>query len=156
MVTLVEALQVLFPTARAENGPGGRDYAIADDGSGPQIVYWNPALGTQPTPAELAAVTQAQVDAARAVKRRATASAIFDRADGDGQILRAVVLTLVDEVNLLRQRLAAQDAVVAAATSLANLKSGWATMASARPVPGRTAAQAKGAIISKLNSGGAD
>jgi len=70
--------------------------------------------------------------------------------------MSSVVLTLVDEVNLLRQRLAAQDAVVAAATSLANLKSDWATMASARPVPDRTPAQAKNAIASKLNSGGAD
>ena len=151
MVTLSDAVQTLYPTASLS------DYAISDDGSGPQIVQWNAAaLGPQPTQAQLDAVTQAQVDAARAVKRRAAASAIFDRLDGDGQILRAVVLTLVDEVNLLRQRLAAQDAVVAAATSLADLKSRWATMASARPVPDRTPAQAKNAIASKLNSGGAD
>lgn len=32
------------------------DYVVADDGSGPAIVRWAPALGTQPTPAELAAL----------------------------------------------------------------------------------------------------
>jgi hypothetical protein len=151
MPTIHDALLVLYPAA---NEPV--DYSVVNNGSDQQIVQWNAALGPQPTPAELAAVTQAQVDAAKAVKRRAAASAIFDGADGDGQILRAMLLTLVDEVNLLRQRLAAQDAVVAAATTLANLKTGWATMASARPVPDRTPAQAKNAIASKLNSGGAD
>jgi len=153
MVTMDQALGVLVPDANPL-----RDYLIADNGSGQFISFWSADLGPQPTPAQLAAVTQAQVDAAMAAKRRAAADAIFNRAgiDGDGQILRAVVLTLVDEVNLLRQRLAAQDAVVAAATSLADLKSRWATMASTRPVPDRTPVQSKNAITSKLNSGGAD
>jgi len=161
MVALSEAIAVLYPNAvigSLSPAQGGTaDVVLAGNGSGDSsILYWNAALGPQPTQAQLDAVTQAQVDAAKAVKRRAAASAIFGRDDGDGQILRAVVLTLVDEVNLLRQRLAAQDAVVAAATSLANLKSDWATMASARPVPDRTPVQAKNAIAAKLNSGGAD
>ncbi len=152
MVTLSDAIQVLYPSARPDTGAGARDYTIADDGTGPRIAFWAPALGPQPTQAQIDAVTQAQVDAAKAVKRRATAAELFVRDDGDGQILRAVVLTLVDEINLLRQRLAAQDAVVAAATSLADLKSRWATMASASPVPDRTPVQAKNAIAAKLNS----
>ena len=152
MVIIADALATLYPDASPL-----RDYVMADSGFGPQITYWDTAtLGPQPTQAQLDAVTQAQVDAAKAAKRRAAASVIFGRLDGDGQILRAVVLTLVDEINLLRQRLAAQDAVVAAATSLADLKSRWATMASASPVPDRTPVQATNAIAAKLNSGGAD
>ena len=149
MVMTADALLVLFPAAVPS-----ADYMLAED----IIGQWNPAIGPQPTQAQLAAVTQAQVDAAKAAIRRAAAAEIFGRTElaGDGQILRAVVLTLVDEINLLRQRLAAQDAVVAAATSLADLKSRWATMASASPVPDRTPVQAKNAIAAKLNSGGAD
>lgn len=148
---LIDAIMVLRPNARELV-----DFIVANDGSGQQIVQWNPLIGPQPTPAELAAVTQAQVDAARAVKRRAAASAIFDRADGDGQILRAMLLTLLDENNLLRQRFAAQDAAEAAATSFADRKARMAAVATAKPMPDRTPAQAKAAIASKLNSGGAD
>ena len=152
MPTIHDAILVLYPTA---NEPV--DYSVVNNGSDQQIAQWNvAALGPQPTPAELAAVTQAQVDAARAVKRRAAASAIFDRLDGDGQILRAMLLMVMDENNLLRQRFAAQDAAEAAATSFADRKTRMAAVVAAKPMSDRTPIQVKNAVKAKLTSGGAD
>jgi hypothetical protein len=72
------------------------------------------------------------------------------------RVLRAVFLVALDEINLLRQRLAALDGAVAAATSLADLKTRWSTVASAQPVPDRTAAQGKQAVLNKAGSAAAD
>lgn len=55
MVTTSEALQVLFPNGRP------LVHWVTMDGL---IVKWDPALGPQPTQAQLDAVTQTQVDAA--------------------------------------------------------------------------------------------
>jgi hypothetical protein len=87
---------------------------------------------------------------------RTVSQSLFSDSDPRFVIARALVLTLLDEVNLLRQRLADQDAAVAAATSLADLKTRWAAVASADPVPQRTAAQAKSAVANKIQSGSAD
>jgi hypothetical protein len=72
-----------------------------------------------------------------------------------------VVLAVNEENNttntLLRQRLAAQDAAIAAATSLADLRTRWANTVANKSMPqDRTPQQAKAAIANKLNSGGAD
>lgn len=63
MATVSEALIVLFPNATPD-----QDYIVRDDGSGPFIAYWDPALGVEPTPAEMDAVTPAQVTATRKTK----------------------------------------------------------------------------------------
>lgn len=66
MVTTAEALLVLFPAAEP-----GVDWQVTDpgDGSGESITFWDPALGTEPTPAQLAAVTEQQViDAKKALE----------------------------------------------------------------------------------------
>lgn len=72
----------------------------------------------------------------------------------DGRVLRAIVALLVDgdtgELNRIFDRFREQDAVVAAATSLANLKSGWAAMSSANPMPDRTMSQAITAVKNKI------
>jgi hypothetical protein len=60
MVTLAEALEVLYPNARPLV-----DYVVRDDGTGPRIADWSAALGAQPTAEQLAAVTAEQVEAAR-------------------------------------------------------------------------------------------
>lgn len=78
MVTIPDALSVLFPAAAPL-----RDYVVSDDGSGAVITYWSESLGTQPTPAELAAVTAEQVAAARLAKNRTDAgSAAVYASDG--------------------------------------------------------------------------
>lgn len=87
------------------------------------------------------------------LRTRAAAKSLSQLADALPAALRAVLLVAVDEINLLRARLRAQDAAVAAATTLADLKTRWAVLAN---VPDRTAAQAKQAILDKLDSGGAD
>ena len=56
MVTLAEAIRVIYPNARPLT-----DYVIQDNGSGPVIVYWNQAVGPQPTQAQIDAVADADV-----------------------------------------------------------------------------------------------
>jgi hypothetical protein len=89
---------------------------------------------------------------AAALKAKAVAafsSATEDSAQRD----RAIVLTLVDEINLLRQWITSFKAAVAASSSLANLQTRVAALAS---VPDRTPVQAKTAITNKIDSGAAD
>ena len=69
------------------------------------------------------------------------------------KVLRGVLLAAVEEVNLMRQRDAAWKTAVANATSLANLK---VLIAALPDLPDRTAAQAKTAVVNKINSGDAD
>lgn len=69
------------------------------------------------------------------------------------KLLRASLLVMADENNILRQRDVGRAADVAAATNFADLKTRWA----ARPaLTQRTKAQAMAAITNKLNSGTAD
>lgn len=53
---VADALRVLRPAAVS-----GIDYRVEAGPGGDVIAYWNPAAGTQPTPAELAAVTAQQI-----------------------------------------------------------------------------------------------
>jgi hypothetical protein len=64
--------------------------------------------------------------------------------------LRGAAAVLVDEINLLRQRDRDRAVDVAAATSLADLKSRWAARAD---LTDRTLAQAKTAIENKISAG---
>lgn len=85
---------------------------------------------------------------------RAAAQSLLDaQKDHVADLLRAIVLVLLDELNTLRQRDRDRAADVAAATSLADLKTRWA----ARPsLADRTAAQARAAVAAKLSDGSAD
>lgn len=92
----------------------------------------------------------AAAEAARQVIRnRAEGAAAFLASTAIGQVLRAEVLVLVDEINLLRQWITSFKAAVAASSSLADLKTRTAALAN---MPDRTAAQAKNAIVSKVQS----
>lgn len=85
---------------------------------------------------------------------REAATALFNAAgDRIAAALRAVILTALDEINTLRQRDRDRSADVAAATSLADLKTRWAARAA---LADRTAAQAKQAVADKITGGGAD
>lgn len=61
MVTTAEALAALYPTATPLV-----DYVVTDTG----ITFWSPALGPQPSPAALAAVTDQQVADARSAREQ--------------------------------------------------------------------------------------
>ncbi len=67
--------------------------------------------------------------------------------------LRSAASLLVDEENLIRQWLMSFKVEVAAATSLADLKTRVATLPA---MPDRTMAQAKTAMKAKVNSGDVD
>lgn len=66
---------------------------------------------------------------------------------------RAVVLAALDEINVLRSWIEGFKAAVAAAGTLAALKTAVAELPS---LPERSATAARNAVVSKINSGGAD
>ncbi len=63
MASLSEAIETLFPLAVNDV-----NFKVSDDGTGPRITYWEDSLGPLPTSAQLNAVTQEQVDAAKDAK----------------------------------------------------------------------------------------
>lgn len=148
-------LAYLYPAADPRT-----DYRVVADGSGERIQQWNPALGPQPTPAELgtaeaSAGFQAYI-APSAIAQRfrvLAASGLDADATPPYKILRGTAAVLVDEINLLREWIVAFKAATAAATSLANLQ----TRVAALPdLPDRTVAQAKTAIQNKITAGAVD
>ncbi len=73
--------------------------------------------------------------------------------DPTGKVLRAFVLLLINELNVLRRWITAFKAQVAAATNLSNLQ----TRVAALPeMADRTAVQAQSALESAIDSGSAD
>jgi hypothetical protein len=116
--------------------------------------------------AALAPADKARLDAAIAAyapaadftarQLRVVAQALLSDPQSAMKALRAVMGLVVDENNVLRQRLTAQDAAVAAATTLADLKTRWSALAAAGPMPARTDAQARTAAISRIVSGSVD
>jgi len=71
----------------------------------------------------------------------------------DQVILRALADVIKDEINIMRQRDRDRSADVAAAVSLADLKTRWALRSS---LDDRTLAQLKTAINNKIDSGSVD
>ncbi len=95
-----------------------------------------------------------QGDTARQViSNRTSAATEFLESTPLGQILRAEALVLIDEINALREWITTFKAATAAATSLANLQTRVAALAS---MPDRTAAQAKTAIVNKAQDTASD
>ena len=118
--------------------------------------------GAAPAQAAIDAVLNADASDAAVASRQttdnhATASAdIQSSTDSLLLAIRGLALVTMDELNLLRERLTAQDSAVANATSLADLKSRWAAIAQAQPLPDRTASQIYPAIRAKITAGTAD
>jgi len=94
-------------------------------------------------------LTAAQITA----DQRAGALAMLDDAGSYSKKDRAFLLVLIDELNILRVRFNDLAIDVAAATSLADLKTRWAAHAS---LAARDITQVKPAIQNKLNTGAAD
>lgn len=91
--------------------------------------------------------------ALRALFRAGAIEQLNNGIDPNAKFLRAVFLVALDEINLLRERDRDRSDDVAAATTLANLKTRWA----ARPaLPPRIPSQIQTAIQAKISSGAAD
>jgi hypothetical protein len=96
----------------------------------------------------------AQGEAARqAIRNRTDAVDDFQQSTPLGQILRAEVLVMVDEINLLRAWITSFKAATAAAASLADLKTRIAALDN---LPQRTAVQAKNAVVAKAQDTNTD
>ena len=88
--------------------------------------------------------------AADAISRaKQAAKNLYDALDAAGRAIRAVSKLTVDEINTLRARDRDRSADVAAATSLADLKTRWAARSA---LEDRTYAQAKAAIQNLVDS----
>jgi len=85
--------------------------------------------------------------------QRQLAKLIVDEASGQAEILRAVLLVIIDELNLHALKINSILDAVDAATSLADLKT---RIAAITDYPQRTPAQAKQAVKDKITGGGAD
>jgi hypothetical protein len=147
-------LQYLYPAAVAL-----RDYEVRADALGAQsISRWDAAaLGAQPTPQQLAdAIASAPFLAWLAehggdagLTQRRLAKELYDALDAEARALRAVVVLTVDELNDLRSWITSFKAEVAAASSLADLKTRVATLPS---LPQRTYAQARTAVRNAVDN----
>ena len=84
---------------------------------------------------------------------RAGAKDSVDQLSAEGVRLRAALLIILDEMNILRTRDRDRSADVAAATNLADLKTRWAARVA---LDDRTAAQMKTSIKSRIDAGDAD
>jgi hypothetical protein len=127
-------------------------------------VSWGISSSVQVRPASQQAVAQPTIDAfdwsdvAQAawqnLQNRTTAKATVDTGiDADAKALRAIVAMLLDEVNDLRAWIVSFKVETAAATNLANFQTRVATLPG---MPARTVAQAKTAILNKIDGGTVD
>ena len=97
--------------------------------------------------------SQGAQDAYDNAQARTQATVLVSDPQAQLKVLRALMLTALDEINLLRERDVDRAADVAVATSLVDLKTRWA----ARPaLAARTAVQLRTAITNKINAGDAD
>lgn len=105
-------------TVRGKTGTNQIDYTLVDrsDGQGAQIGSWNTAtLGALPTPAELAAITPGQMTAADTAQVRARAQIDVDQFS---IATRAIVLALIDQLNVIRAALSPAKPAITPAQAL--------------------------------------
>ncbi len=104
MVALPDAILVLCPAATFGR-TGTVQLVDHGDGNGPAVAGWNTAaLGPQPTPQQLAAVTAAQVTTHYAGRQGVAAKAHVDDPTGDATVLAAggADLALIQNINEVR------------------------------------------------------
>jgi len=136
---------------------GRTDVVIQPDISalaGIPIIYWKHVAGAivEMTVSEKSAVDAAIIQAAINAMRSGGISTLVVQSPA-GIVLRAFADILKDEFNIIRQWITDFKADVAAATTLADLK----TRVAADPdLPDRTLAQLKTAIQDKISSGTVD
>lgn len=97
---------------------------------------------------------KANLLAAKLVDWRARAKAALQGVvDQSARIDRGIALATMDEINSLRQWITSFKAAVAAATTLADLKTRVAALGN---LPDRTPSQVKSAVVAKIDDGSAD
>lgn len=144
------------PTGSTDQFIGRPDALINPDVSGLKVPvkYWKHVAGSI---VEMTAEEQATQDAAEAATAKAqirnAGKALIIASSDVGIVERASADVMKDEINLLRQWLAAYKIEVAASTSLADLKTRVATLPA---TPDRTLAQFETAKINKIDSGTVD
>jgi hypothetical protein len=85
--------------------------------------------------------------------RSAAVTELISDPSPSAKLVRAILLTALDEINVLRQRDVDNHADVANATTLADLKTRWAARAA---LGDRTATQLKTAVQNKITGGTVD
>ncbi len=144
-----QALQVLRPGQ--DWGPGANT-----DSTYPALVAgWRGAQAV-PLLAELQAAwdtLEANRAATVLAARRVATAALATAPDAAAQLVRAELLVTMDELNTLRQWVTTFKAAVAAASTLADLKTRVAALAN---LPDRTAAQIKPALVARISTPDAD
>jgi hypothetical protein len=125
------------------------------------IEYWSHPTDPQPTQQQLDAWAAepafqtwlAEHGGNSALTLRREAREMLDAINREAAILRALALTTLSEINLLRQWVTDFKAATAAATNLANLQTRVAALPN---VPQRTAQQLREAIKQQVTDGSAD
>ena len=154
MVGIGSVLQFQYPASVP-----GIDWRVQNDSVADAIVFWNTgSLGTQPTEPELltiqaSAAYQTYLTPAAVEQRQRDKAAAAVVTEKPLVWIRAAAAVLVDEINVLRQWEMSLKAGIAAATSLADVKTAVAALPN---LPDRTLAQAKTAIQNKITTGVAD
>lgn len=136
-----------------------RAAGVAVDGTSGVVSPYNPAT-VRVTPANLQSQAQPIInafdgsqsaqDAWQALQDQDEAIVFMTALGENARAYRAVAAIMVDEINSLRQWITSFKAAVAAATTLADLKTRVAALAA---LPDRTLAQAKAAFIAKIQGG---
>jgi len=117
-------------------------------------ITWDD-VGAKPTDAELDAglIQLNDPTVITADLRNSAVNQLLSDPSPNAKLIRAVLLTILDENNILRQWIEAFKAQTALAGTLADLKSRIAALPA---MPDRTVAQGKTAVQNKLNAGPAD
>lgn len=136
-----DAIGQLFP-----NAVFGKDVLLRDDGAGPFIAQWNLA-SPQPTDAEFDAAL-AQIPATQLLAKQVAAKAMLDIDTTNSRTLRGLIGLVVSENNILRAWIVSFEAATAAATTLADLKTRVAALATTPP---RTQLQVVSAIKTAID-----
>lgn len=145
MVTVPQAIMVIYPNAIPLT-----DFVVSDN----VITFWNTGIGPQPTPQQLAAVTDQQVANGITADERTDGKNIYGTdTDGQAKLYRAVANVALDEINIVRAWTVSLKAAVAAATSLANLQT---RVAALDTLNARTMNQLANAIDAKIDGGTVD
>lgn len=146
---IAEILDLAFP----QRGWSSSCASNATDQEQYDGITWPAPLGAKPTLAAILA-QEATAIAALAAMPKTLAKLIFADTAPDGQppsiAQRGAVLVTLDEINALRQTLAAIKAAFVASSTYANLKTG--VVAAIPAMADRTPAQIRPAIRNKIDA----
>ncbi len=145
---VAQKIAYLFP-----NAVPLKDYEVRDNGSGAFIYYWNPAVGTQPTQQQLDAVTQGMLDTATLTSSYTRAKALLVADDDISKKDKAVLLVILDELNLHADKINSILTAIDGAATLAAMKTAIAAIAD---YPTRTVGQLRTSVQNKIDAGSAN